>query len=318
MKIDTPVAFMFFNRHETTLKVFERIRMAQPRQLVLISDGPRVSVPGEEQRVSDLRRKIENMIDWNVQLEQDYASTNMGCGPRLATGIGAVLSKYGRAIFVEDDCLPTVSFFSYAQAMLEKYENDPRIVSVSGTYFLKKKRMPVDFGFTHFPQIWGWAGWARSWEGYDRELKGWDDGFLRDISRSGHIPSFDLGTWLRTFKHIQENPRGTWDIQFWLLCLKKRGLTIFPYRNQITNIGYGSDATHTTCWWFSNKPQYAFDSELRCPEGCPIDLAYEKYLQQEFYGDKITCRNFFNCALLSAKVRMKRFKMRLRENGVVR
>lgn len=36
----TPVVFLFFNRHDTTLKVFERIRMARPRQLVLVSDGP--------------------------------------------------------------------------------------------------------------------------------------------------------------------------------------------------------------------------------------------------------------------------------------
>jgi len=316
--IRTPVAFLFFNRHDTTLRVFERIRMARPSRLILVSDGPRASVPGEDARVSDLRRKIESMIDWNVQVEQDYALANMGCGPRLASGIGAVLAKHGRAIFVEDDCLPTVSFFDYAQAMLDKYEKDSRVVSVSGTYFLKKKRMPFDYGFTRFPQIWGWAAWARSWEGYDRELQGWSDGFLHDLARSGEIPSFDLGTWLRTFEHIRKNPRGTWDIQFWLLCLKKRGLTMFPYRNQITNIGYGNDATHTTCWWFSNKPQYEFDATVRSPDGLPVDLAYEKYLQQEFYGDKLTYRNFFNCVLLSAKVRWKRLRTELRGNGVCR
>jgi len=308
--MEAPVAFMFFNRHDTTLRVFERIRQVRPKKLILISDGARPHVEGETLRVLELRKKVEALIDWDVDVEKDYAQSNMGCGPRLATGITSVLGKYEKAIFIEDDCLPTLSFFDYAENMLQKYEKDNEILSVSGTYFLKKKKMPYDYGFTHFPQIWGWATWARAWEGYDRDLKGWDDGFIYDIAKSGNIKSFQLDTWLRCFKNIQADTLHTWDIQYWFLCLKKRGLSIFPYQNQITNIGYCPDATHTSCWWFSDKPQYEFNSPIRSPNSYLIDSYYEKWLQQEFYGDKITHRNFLNCSLLSAKLRLKRFKTR--------
>lgn len=301
-----PVVFLYFNRHATALKVFDRIRQARPNRLVLVSDGPRVSVPGEDLRVQDLRQKIETMIDWDVQVEKDYAPVNLGCSRRLSSGIEAALSKYGRAIFVEDDCLPSISFFDYAQSMLEKYESEPRVTSISGTYFLKKKKMPFDYGFTHFPQIWGWACWARSWEGYDRELLNWDSAFLDDIAQSGDIPCFDLKSWKDTFEGIKHNPNPTWDVQFWLLCLKKRGLTIFPYRNQITNIGVGSGATHTTRWWFSGKPIYEYGMPICTRQEMEVDSEYERYLQNEFYSYRITRNNFYHLPRLYARIAIRK------------
>ena len=305
-----PVVFLFFNRHSTALKVFERIRLARPERLFLVSDGPRATVPGEDQRVRELRQKIENMIDWDVRVEKDYAPVNLGCSIRLSSGIETALSKYGKAIFIEDDCLPAVSFFEYAQCMLNKYEDDPRIISISGSYFLKKKNTPFDYGFTHFPQIWGWACWERSWKGYDRQLAHWDDGFLHDIAKSGNIPCFDLKAWLSTFFGIQKNPDTTWDVQFWLLCLKKCGLSIFPYRNQIANIGVGTGATHTTRWWFSNKPLFEYKTSVCIRQKMAIDWAYESYLQKEFYSYKVTRNNFYHMPKLYFRIAMQKFLRR--------
>lgn len=41
MPLSTPVAFIIFRRPEVTAKVFEQIRLAQPKQLFVIADGPR-------------------------------------------------------------------------------------------------------------------------------------------------------------------------------------------------------------------------------------------------------------------------------------
>lgn len=37
----TPVALIIFNRTDTTEKVFQAIRQAQPSKLLVIADGPR-------------------------------------------------------------------------------------------------------------------------------------------------------------------------------------------------------------------------------------------------------------------------------------
>jgi hypothetical protein len=286
----SPVVFFFFNRPWTARRVFARIREARPAQLILVGDGPRAQVPGEEQEVLQLRREIENAIDWPARVETDYAPRNLGMARRLATAIERALSRHGRAVFVEDDCLPSPSFFSYAESMLDRYEREPRVLSISGTYFLGRSHRPVDIGFTHFPVNWGWATWARAWEGYDMELKGWDDSFIDEIANEGIIPSFKPEVWKETFHSIIRNPFFSWDGQFWLLSLKRRGLSVFPYRNQITNIGYGPRSTNqgSPRWC---KPAYQFERPLVLPETFTTDAKYEKYLQYEFYSNTITWRN---------------------------
>ena len=39
--LKTPILFIVFNRPETTIKVFEKIRQAKPLRLYIAGDGPR-------------------------------------------------------------------------------------------------------------------------------------------------------------------------------------------------------------------------------------------------------------------------------------
>lgn len=292
MNITSPVVFIFFNRPDTTKRVFEVIRKIRPKNIVLVSDGPREHVENEDSVVSQLRIEVEDMIDWPANVTKDYAPKNLGCGVRVSTGIEKALNDFGRAIIVEDDCLPSPSFFRYCETMLDYYENDERITSISGTNFLPQNNKAEDIGFTHFPCIWGWATWKRAWDGYDRELTGWNNSFLDDIHKEGHISVFNLQSWKELFKWIKDNPKSTWDVQFWMLSLKNRGVTIFPYKNQINNIGALPEATHTTRWWFCNKRTFEYKKNtFLIPDTIKIDEKYDRYLQEEFYSNKITFRN---------------------------
>lgn len=312
MNIESPVLFLFFNRPWTARRVFERIRAVKPKHLILVSDGPRSQVPDERNLVLSLRNEIENMIDWPVELETDYAPENLGCGRRVASGIESALLKHGRAIIVEDDCLPSLSFFYYCDVLLKRYEHEDRITSICGTYFLGRSRRSTDVGFTHFPCIWGWATWARAWEGYDRELKGWDDSFIDEIAQSGEIPCFMPDEWKRTFEWIVSHPEYTWDVQFWLLSLKKRGLSLFPYSNQISNIGAGPAATHTTGTRHCNLPVKELNNKLTLPDAIYVDPQYDKYLQEEFYSNKTTWRNVGYKTLYKSRLYWNRFRERLK------
>ena len=308
MKIESPVIFLFFNRPWTARSVFELIRAVKPPHLILVSDGPRPQVPEEKSVVESLRNEIENMIDWPTKVEIDYASENMGCGRRVSSGIESGLSKFGRAIILEDDCLPSRSFFYFCDMMLKRYERELRVTSISGTYFLKHSWRKTDVGFTHFPCIWGWATWERAWEGYDRELKGWDDSFIDKIARCGEIPCFIPDEWKKTFEWVANHPESTWDVQFWLLSLKKKGLSLFPYSNQISNLGAGPAATHTYGARFCNLPVYELSNKLRLPDTIHVDEEYNKYLQEEFYSNKTTWKNAGYKAIYKSRLLWKQFR----------
>jgi len=49
-RLATPVAFIVLNRPDTTKKVFEAIRLAQPPKLLVIADGARSDLIGEAEK----------------------------------------------------------------------------------------------------------------------------------------------------------------------------------------------------------------------------------------------------------------------------
>ncbi|MFM6218771.1 MAG: glycosyltransferase family 2 protein, partial [Dolichospermum sp.] len=56
----TPVAFIIFNRPDTTKRVFEAIRQAKPPKLLVIADGPRADRPDEAEKCNAARAIIDS------------------------------------------------------------------------------------------------------------------------------------------------------------------------------------------------------------------------------------------------------------------
>ena len=78
MSLETPIAFCIFNRPELTARVFEAIRCASPKQLLVIADGPRENQPGDAE-VVEQTRKILDRIDWPCEVKTNFSPTNLGC-----------------------------------------------------------------------------------------------------------------------------------------------------------------------------------------------------------------------------------------------
>jgi hypothetical protein len=127
-----PVAFLIFNRPDTTEKVFQAIRQAQPPQLLVVADGLRPDQP-EDVRDCTAARSIIEQVDWDCQARKNYADVNLGGGWRIASGLDWVFDTVDRAIALEDYCLPHPSFFRYCEEVLEKYQDDERIMTILGT-----------------------------------------------------------------------------------------------------------------------------------------------------------------------------------------
>jgi hypothetical protein len=72
-----PVVLFIFNRPESTAKVFEAIRQAQPPQLFIVADGPRLDYRREKERCLRTRKVVET-VDWDCTVKRNYANTNMG------------------------------------------------------------------------------------------------------------------------------------------------------------------------------------------------------------------------------------------------
>jgi hypothetical protein len=63
----TPVAFIIFNRRDTTERVFAEIAKAKPPKLLVVGDGPRVNHrEGEAEKVAATRAIIDR-VGWDAR-----------------------------------------------------------------------------------------------------------------------------------------------------------------------------------------------------------------------------------------------------------
>lgn len=244
-QVKTPIAFIIFNRPDTTEKVFEAIRKAQPTKLLVISDGPRSDRAGEAEKCEAARAIIER-VDWNCQVLTNYSDINLGCKNRVSSGLDWVFNTVEEAIILEDDCLPHPTFFRFCDELLEKYRDDKRIMCVSGTSYQFGTKVTDDsYYFSRYPHIWGWATWRRAWQYYDIEMKLWpqlrEGDFLKDLL----IETEAINAWKSAFQASYDNTVNNWGFRWTYACWVQNALSITPKDNLVSNIGFGEDATHT-------------------------------------------------------------------------
>jgi len=250
------VVLIVFNRPELTSAVFETVRKARPKTLYVISDGPRASVPTDFQKVADTRAVTE-AIDWPCEVKRLYAEGNIGIKRSYDEGLSWVFSQSEEAIILEDDCLPSSSFFRYCSELLEHYRDDERVMLISGMCLALNAEgsavvpavvpalVPTadSYRFSRYPLTWGWATWGRAWQHYNGEIEVADDATERRWLTELFQDRVAVDYWHFIFS---ENAKKYthWDIAWARSCFKRKGLAVHPCLNLISNIGFGSEATH--------------------------------------------------------------------------
>ena len=248
-KINVPVVLIIFNRPHLVEKQMEQLKRIQPPKLFIISDGARINKECEEELVHESRR-IAEAVSWECVIEKIYAEYNMGCDDRIVSGLNSVFSMTEEAIILEDDCLPNDSFFVYCQEMLYRYKNNKDIMYISGSKWAAKYPMKYSYGFSYNTGTWGWATWSRAWSEWHWDIKEWEEKKW-DWLKGVYSYKFRKN-WIRDVEFYIKKGKIPWDY-VWRFCVGKR-MSIFPSVNFIKNIGFGSDATHTT------EEDYGYDS----------------------------------------------------------
>jgi hypothetical protein len=285
----TPVVLIIFKRPDTTARVFEAIREAQPSQLFVIADGYRPERPGELEKC-EATRAIVNQVDWDCNVIKNYSDINLGCATRVSSGLDWVFEQVEEAIILEDDCLPNATFFPFCDELLEQYRFDHRVNSISGNNFqFGRRRTNYSYYFSVYNHSWGWATWRRAWQKYDLYIKLWKEIQQTNYLENILIDSEAVGYWSRIFESVYENPLGiTWDYQWIFTNWMQNSLSIIPNVNLVSNIGFGSDATHCTSNGtsvYENMQVSEIDFPLRHPPYIIRDLKADKFTQATMFKE---------------------------------
>ncbi len=244
----SPVLLIIFNRPETTKLVFEAIRKAKPARLYIAADGPREDVASDIESCIAARKAVEN-IDWDCKVETRFSNQNLNCGVAPSSAFTWFFQHEEEGIILEDDCLPSQSFFWFCQELLERYRHDSRVMHIGGNNFLNgwKKDSDYSYYFSRSGYIWGWATWRRAWEKFDFRIK-----HYKKAKENGFFQYFFMNRLEKRYrlKKFEETIAGNgsvdwWDYQWDLARYVNTGLAIVPNTNLVKNLGFGELATHT-------------------------------------------------------------------------
>lgn len=283
--LTTPVLFMIFNRPDTTQKVFYAIRQAKPRQLFVAADGPRPDKKGEMEKCQKARQ-IATSVDWDCKVKTLFRDKNLGCKIAVSSAIDWFFENVEEGIILEDDCLPSQSFFWFCQELLEYYRDDTRIMHISGNNFqFGRKIGNASYYFSKFGLIWGWATWKRAWRYYDVKMKTFsqfkDEDQIRNIFYDKKMQNY----YMKIFDKAYKGEIDTWDYQWLYSRLINRGISIHPNINLVQNIGFGIDASHTKN--VDKKIRNNLAKNLQFPLKHPIFKLFNKIADEYIFKNVI-------------------------------
>ncbi|MFT6127434.1 MAG: hypothetical protein ACJAVA_001924 [Flavobacteriaceae bacterium] len=287
--LNTAVLFLVFNRLDTTKQVFQAIRQAKPPRLYVAADGARDGKEAETEKVQSVREYILQNIDWECEVKTLFREENLGCKYAVSRSIDWFFDNEEQGIILEDDCLPSQSFFWFCEELLERYKVDMRVWQISGDNFQNGLvRGDGDYYFSKYNHIWGWASWGTRWKHYDVNMLTFKSFNTSDqisnIFRRNSIQK----QWSDIFLKVSNGKIDTWDYQWTYAALANSGLTILPNKNLISNIGFGPDATHTTNLESENSklPIHEMNYPLIHPSFIIQNVTADEFTESKMFAKK--------------------------------
>lgn len=310
-KIDVAVLCIFFVRNEQFKQVFDQVKKARPRTLLLYQDGPRFGVSNDPEGIR-LCREIAEDIDWDCTVHRWYQDINFGCDPSTFMSHKWAFSIVDKCIVLEDDCVPSQSFFPYCKELLDKYENDERINRICGMNSLATSpSCPYSYFFSDSGAVSGWASWKRVADKWDEYYRFLNDHYHMNLIKKNREHDRGYRRYLETCIEHKNSGKAHWEtIQSYSRLLNSQ-MVIVPTQNMICNVGVSPNATHSTANTneiprairrLFNMTKYEIEFPLKHP---PYIIKDDFYIEELA---KITGQNAIMRALRTGESVMLRIK----------
>lgn len=290
------VLLVSFRRADLTARVLEVLRRIRPARLYLATDTARADRDTDLAGCREVQRTLGDFvrnIDWPCEVRRDDATVNLGARRRMISAISWMLEHEPEGIILEDDCLPLETFFPYCSDLLDRYRDEPRVMGISGGRGGEAGEPAAveSFYFSKYPRIWGWATWRRAWALYDEHLAGWEE-----FQRSGELDAWCFGTQekahhLHLVNLTLHGGLDAWDYQWLISCWEHQGMSIVPKVDQIVNIGFRDDATHTTEDTHGWIVQHA--DPLKFPLRVPAEIKQDRTRDLSYWKSSLKGPAFF-------------------------
>jgi len=281
--METPVLFLIYNRPSKTKRVFEAIRTVKPTKLFIAADGPKDGDPNDF-GVCEETRKITEKIDWKCEVKRLYRTKNLGLKKSISEALDWFFANVSEGIILEDDCLPSESFFDYCSEMLSSYRDDSRVMLIRGDNPLGE--LPSSLGnyyLSKYVGMWGWATWKRAWLLFDKQMSDWPK--IKNEGKLEHVFDNYLERlyWHILFDATYQKKTNSWAYRWMFSVWKNHGTVVTPCANLVENIGFKGRKTHFTIRSFDITVSKITKPYIQIEDRSFINKA-EKKMRDKFYG----------------------------------
>jgi hypothetical protein len=291
-----PVGIFMWRRDAYLKSIIESIKEYGPKKLYLFVDGPRNNNEQAEinKVVQTCKLALEN-VSFDVVF--DLSSNHMGLNKRFRTGLHRLFSAEACAIVLEDDTLPSPSFFDFCSYYLDACYNRKDIVAING-YFKTGSSFIKDYdvqgAFTnHIFNPWGWASWSHKiLPLYNPDLRSvnlWES--LRVFALWWNLDIYRLRR--KLLRNIEIGVLNTWDVQLqWSIFLAQKKVLTTPV-NLISNVGNDNLAT----------TYIAGSSDFNQATGDLLSTFFSIKIRHLPNYDKVLCRAKSNLVFIKKELR---------------
>ena len=282
-----PIALLTYKRPELTKAIIKIILSLKPRKFYIIQDGPKNDFSKKDKRFFNYNRKIILSLKNRGNISFIFFKENLGLRTVTVTALKKIFLLEKKIIYLEDDTIPSKSFFYFCKLMLKKYNNNKKVFHISGTnmYLGNKDDLKIksSYFFSKYPQIHGWATWRDRWENYyDVNIKLWPKlkkKFLNHVLKDKKESRF--------FRHyldkIYKNKSYNWDFQWSFTLILNNFKTIVPKVNLIKNLGYLHNPTGAGAGKFRKLKIEELKFPLKHPKSYKLNKYYDLWCKNNFY-----------------------------------
>jgi hypothetical protein len=296
-----PIVLFVYNRPWHTLQTLEALilnEFADNSVLYIYCDGPKLGASQDQLKVIDEVRLVVRKKEWCKKVYIIERPNNIGLADNIVKGITEVINKYGKIIVLEDDIVTSRFFLKYMNSALDAYENEEKVMHISG-YFSKVKGKLPNFFFYNQTSCWGWATWKKSWDSYNSNSVE----LYNEIINSNRTLEFNMNGAYPFLSHLEANIKGnmkTWAIKWHASVFLKQGLCLHPSKSFVNNIGFDNSGVHCeTSDRYSNKLLNELD--FNKPKKL-VENKKARRLVEEFYRNKVEISIFLKLKKIVKKI----------------
>lgn len=240
-----PIVLFVYGRPAHTRQTLEALSqndLSQESVLYIFADGAKPTASAEQLEKIHQTRDVIREKQWCGQVHIIESETNKGLAQNIIEGVTRIVNEYGNVIVLEDDLVTSPYFLRYMNDALSLYENEEKVMHISGYMYEHQESLPETF-FFNVPLCWGWATWKRAWQSFQIDaISLWNKLTLLDCwDDFNKFGDNDLENQL--VLNIQGTIK-TWFVKWHASVYLQNGLTLYPTQSLVTNIGFDDSGEH--------------------------------------------------------------------------